>query len=107
MDDFGTGYSSLSYLRNYPFDKLKVDQLFVRDMMVRSDSAAIVRTVASLGRHLGMVTTAEGVETAEQLEQLRREGFVEAQGYWISRPIPAGHIPRLLAERAWAAPKAA
>src|SRR3954452_23025586 len=93
MDDFGVGYSSLSCLRNYPFDKLKVDQLFVRDMLTRSDSAAIVRTVANLGRHLGMVTTAEGVETPEQLEELRREGFTEAQGYWISRPVPAGRIP--------------
>ena len=76
-------------------------------MLTRSDSAAIVRTVATLGRHLAMVTTAEGVETPEQFEQLRLEGFAEAQGYWISRPIPAAHIPRLIAERAWTGRKAA
>lgn len=107
MDDFGVGYSSLSCLRSYPFDKLKVDRSFVRDMLTRPDCAAIIRTVADLGRHLQMVTTAEGVETLEQLEQLRREGIVEVQGYWISRPVPAKDLPRLISDRSLAGMKAA
>jgi diguanylate cyclase (GGDEF)-like protein len=89
MDDFGTGYSSLSYLRSFPFDKIKIDQSFVRDLSERPDSIAIVRAIVCLGRSLGMVTTAEGVETDDQLAQLRREGCTEVQGYLFSRPTSA------------------
>jgi len=96
MDDFGTGYSSLSYLKSFPFDKIKIDQSFVRDMLDREDSLAIVRAVTSLGKTLGMVTIAEGVETQEQLEQVRAEGCIEAQGYLLSRPIPAAQALALL-----------
>jgi diguanylate cyclase (GGDEF)-like protein/PAS domain S-box-containing protein len=87
MDDFGTGYSSLSYLRSFPFDKIKIDRSFVSDLSEDADAGAIVRAVAGLGRSLGMVTTAEGVETAEQLARLRQDGCTEVQGYLISRPV--------------------
>ena len=96
MDDFGTGYSSLSYLRSFPFDKIKIDQSFVRDMSEENDSIAIVRAVTGLGKNLGMATTAEGVETDEQLGHLRQEGCTEVQGYLFSRPLPAGDILHLL-----------
>jgi diguanylate cyclase (GGDEF)-like protein len=96
MDDFGTGYSSLSYLRSFPFDKIKIDRSFVRDLATSGDAAAIIRAVAGLGSSLGMSTTAEGVETQEQLDQLRAEGCTEVQGYLISRPRPAGELGDLL-----------
>ena len=97
MDDFGTGYSSLSYLRSFPFDKIKIDQSFVRDLTDRPDSIAIIRAVAGLGHSFGMTTTAEGVETQEQLDQMRSEGCNEVQGYFFSRPVPASQIADLLA----------
>ncbi|WP_052833051.1 EAL domain-containing protein [Bradyrhizobium sp. LTSP885] len=96
MDDFGTGYSSLSYLRSFPFDKIKIDQSFVRDLSERPDSIAIIRAVAGLGQSFGMTTTAEGVETQEQLDQMRAEGCSEVQGYFYSRPVPASEIAQLL-----------
>ncbi|HUB13992.1 MAG TPA: EAL domain-containing protein [Acetobacteraceae bacterium] len=96
MDDFGTGYSSLGYLRCFPFDKIKIDQSFVRDLPEGADAAAIVRAVTRMGNSLGMVTTAEGVETGEQLAHLRAEGCVEVQGYLFSRPRPARELPQLL-----------
>ena len=89
MDDFGTGYSSLSYLRSFPFDKIKIDQSFIRDLSASQDSGAIVRAITGLGQNLGMRTTAEGVETAEQLARLQAEGCSEMQGYYFSRPVPA------------------
>jgi diguanylate cyclase (GGDEF)-like protein/PAS domain S-box-containing protein len=89
MDDFGTGYSSLSYLRSFPFDKIKIDQSFISDLLATTDSGAIVRAMISLGRSLGMVTLAEGVETLEQLEWLREEGCDEVQGYFFSVPVSA------------------
>ena len=89
LDDFGTGYSSLSYLRIFPFDKLKIDQSFVREMATRPDCVAIVNSVASLAHQLGIMTTAEGVETVEQFEQVRRAGCTEAQGYYFDYPRPA------------------
>jgi diguanylate cyclase (GGDEF)-like protein/PAS domain S-box-containing protein len=88
MDDFGTGYSSLSYLQSFPFDKIKIDQTFVANLERSAQSAAIVRTVISLGRSLDLTTVAEGVETQAQLEILRREGCDEMQGYLIGRPQP-------------------
>ena len=96
MDDFGTGYSSLSYLRSFPFDKIKIDQSFVRDLCAKPDSIAIVRAVTGLGTSLGMMTTAEGVETQEQLAQLRIECCTEVQGYLLSRPCPARDVAGLL-----------
>jgi len=96
MDDFGTGYSSLSYLRSFPFDKIKIDQTFVRDILEDSDAMAIIKAVLDLGASLGIVTTAEGVETVEQLNALRDQGCAEIQGYFISRPAPASDIARLL-----------
>lgn len=92
MDDFGTGYSSLSYLRSFPFDKIKLDRSFVRDLGVKPDSFAIVQSIATLGGSLGMTTTAEGIETPEQLEQLKAAGFNQGQGYLFGRPQPAEHI---------------
>ena len=106
MDDFGTGYSSLSYLRSFPFDKIKIDQSFVRDLVERPDSIAIISAVAGLGHSFGMTTTAEGVETQEQLDLMRAEGCTEVQGYFYSRPVPASEIIKLLSgfrERAQAA----
>ncbi|MGB8400276.1 putative bifunctional diguanylate cyclase/phosphodiesterase [Bradyrhizobium sp.] len=96
MDDFGTGYSSIGYLRSFPFDKIKIDQSFVRDLLVDEGSLAIVRAIAGLGVSFGMTTTAEGVETEEQMQCLNREGCIEVQGYLYSRPVPAGEIVRLL-----------
>ncbi len=88
MDDFGTGYSSLSYLRRFPFNRIKIDQSFVRELGTRDDCIAIVRAVITLGRDLGMAITAEGVETKQQLEMLERAGCAEVQGYLFSRPVP-------------------
>ena len=92
LDDFGTGYSSLSYLRSFPFDNIKLDQSFVRELSTRSDCAAIVRAVANLGSTLGMATTAEGIETEQQLDSVRQRGCTEAQGYLFSRPVPASQL---------------
>jgi diguanylate cyclase (GGDEF)-like protein len=97
MDDFGTGYSSLSYLRKFPFDKIKIDQSFIRDMSLHGDSLAIVRAVVAMGTSLCIGTTAEGVETAEQLKQLKLEGCTEVQGYLFSRPRPAAEVRGMLA----------
>jgi diguanylate cyclase (GGDEF)-like protein/PAS domain S-box-containing protein len=98
MDDFGTGYSSLSYLRSFPFDKIKIDRSFICELGKENDCVAIIRAVTRLGRSLGMVTTAEGVETKEQLEILRAEGCTQVQGYLFSAPRPAKEIPALLQE---------
>jgi diguanylate cyclase (GGDEF)-like protein/PAS domain S-box-containing protein len=89
LDDFGTGYSSLSYLRAFPFDKIKIDQCFVRDIETSEENQAIVRAVISLARDLGMRTTAEGVESEQQAKALAALGCVEVQGYLYSRPVPA------------------
>jgi len=96
MDDFGTGYSSLSYLRCFPFDKIKIDQSFVRDLIDKPDAIAIIRAVTGLGHSFGMTTTAEGVETQEQLDQMRAEGCTEVQGYFYSKPMPAREIAEML-----------
>jgi diguanylate cyclase (GGDEF)-like protein/PAS domain S-box-containing protein len=98
MDDFGTGYSSLGYLRKFPFDKIKIDRSFINGMDEKADSIAIVRAVAGLGATLGMSTTAEGVETVEQLAQLRLEGCTEVQGFLISKPRPASELAELLGQ---------
>ncbi|RZL19969.1 MAG: EAL domain-containing protein, partial [Sphingomonas sp.] len=90
MDDFGTGYSSLNYFRTFPFDKVKIDQSFIRDMDENPQSLAIVQAVIGLGRGLGMPVVAEGVETSEQLDRLRAEGCDVVQGYHIGRPAIIG-----------------
>ena len=92
MDDFGVGYSSLSYLRSFPFDKIKIDRVFVRDLASSADSQAIVRAVVGLGSSLGMTTTAEGVEAQEELDYLKELGCTEAQGYIFGRPSPARDV---------------
>jgi len=99
MDDFGTGYSSLSYFRTFPFDKVKIDQSFIRDMIANKQARAIVRSVIGLGRGLGMPVVAEGVETAEQLDALRLEGCDQVQGYLISRPSPISYFERVVIDR--------
>jgi diguanylate cyclase (GGDEF)-like protein/PAS domain S-box-containing protein len=96
MDDFGTGYSSLSYLRSFPFDKIKIDRSFVKDLAERSDCVAIVRAISGLGRSLNITTTAEGVETVDQLDWLRAEGCNEVQGFLFSAAKPAAEIEALL-----------
>ncbi|HEX8307614.1 MAG TPA: EAL domain-containing protein [Allosphingosinicella sp.] len=99
MDDFGTGYSSLSYFRMFPFDKVKIDQSFIRDMIENPQARAIIRSVIGLGRGLGMPVVAEGVETPEQLEALRAEGCDQVQGYWISRPGPIANFEGVVMDR--------
>jgi diguanylate cyclase (GGDEF)-like protein len=96
MDDFGTGYSSLSYLRSFPFDKIKIDQSFVRDLAANRDAQAIVRSIISLGIGLGVTITAEGVETEAELSCLRSEGCHEGQGFLFSRARPNAEIVGLL-----------
>ena len=96
MDDFGTGYSSLSYLRSFPFDKIKIDQSFVRDLASNPDAQAIVRSIVSLGVGLGVTITAEGVETEAELNCLRAEGCHEGQGFLFSRARPNAEIIGLL-----------
>jgi diguanylate cyclase (GGDEF)-like protein/PAS domain S-box-containing protein len=96
MDDFGTGYSSLSYLRSFPFDKIKIDQSFVRDLGGNREAQAIVRSIISLGKGLGVTITAEGVETEAELSCLRAEGCHEAQGFLFSRARPNEEIIELL-----------
>jgi diguanylate cyclase (GGDEF)-like protein len=96
MDDFGTGYSSLAYLQKFPFDKIKIDRSFVRDLSEHSQSIAIIRAVTALGISLNMTTTAEGVETEEQLQTLKKEGCTEVQGYLFSKPVPAAEATQLL-----------
>ena len=96
LDDFGTGYSSLTYLRQFPFDRIKIDQTFVAEMTTRADCAAIVMAVASLGRSLGVDITAEGIELPDQLTMLRAAGCTDGQGYLICRPQPVKRIAALL-----------
>jgi EAL domain-containing protein (putative c-di-GMP-specific phosphodiesterase class I) len=96
MDDFGTGYSSLSYLRSFPFDKIKIDRSFVGEVGAARDCAAIVKAIAGLSGSLGIATTAEGVETEEQLGHLREHGCTEFQGFYFGRPSPLREASKLL-----------
>jgi EAL domain-containing protein (putative c-di-GMP-specific phosphodiesterase class I) len=96
MDDFGTGYSSLAYLRRFPMDVLKIDRSFVDRLGGDSEDVALVRTIVRLGRSLGMRTVAEGIEDAVQLAALREMRCDFAQGYYLSRPLPAAEAGRLL-----------
>ena len=99
MDDFGTGYSSLAYLQKFPFDKIKIDRMFVKNLSERPQSIAIIRAVTAMSVSLGMKTTAEGVETEEELQTLTEEGCTEVQGYLFSKPVPAAQAALLLQSR--------
>jgi EAL domain-containing protein (putative c-di-GMP-specific phosphodiesterase class I) len=98
MDDFGTGYSSLGYLRSFPFDKIKIDQSFVKGLGSKSDCAAIIRAVTGMCDSLGITATAEGVETAQQLSLLQAQSCTEIQGYLVTRPCPANEVATLISE---------
>ena len=96
LDDFGTGYSSLAYLRNFRFDRIKIDRTFIGDLLQRAESDAIVRAVIGIGNTLGIATVAEGVETRAQLRRLRSHGCSQAQGYLFSKPRPAVDVAIML-----------
>jgi diguanylate cyclase (GGDEF)-like protein len=96
MDDFGTGHSSLTQLRAFPFDRLKIDRSFVKDLPAGGDALAIVRAVTGLGRSLGIAVTAEGVETQAQVQELLREGCDAAQGFLFGRPVPGSDVPAVI-----------
>jgi diguanylate cyclase (GGDEF)-like protein len=96
LDDFGTGFSALSYLLKYPFDKIKIDGGFVRAIDTAAGAQTIVRAIAEIGHGMGIVTTAEGVETAAQLRNIHAAGYTEAQGFLIARPLPADQVRKLL-----------
>jgi diguanylate cyclase (GGDEF)-like protein len=98
LDDFGTGYSSLSYLRSFPFDKLKIDQSFVRDLAQGGNANAVIRAITTLADALGMETLAEGVEDEAQAEILRQEGCHQIQGYLLSRPIDGAAVHAFIAD---------
>ncbi len=98
LDDFGTGYSSLSYLRRFPVDGIKLDRSFI-DGVAHPDAAAVVEAIISMGTKLGLVVTAEGVETREHAERLRVLGCPLGQGYMLARPMPADQVGALLADR--------
>ncbi|RYE08134.1 MAG: EAL domain-containing protein [Hyphomicrobiales bacterium] len=97
LDDFGTGFSALSYLLSYPFDKIKIDGSFIRAIDDAGGAQTIVRAIAEIGHGMGIVTTAEGIETAAQLRNVHAAGYNEAQGYLIARPMPADKVRQLLA----------
>jgi diguanylate cyclase (GGDEF)-like protein/PAS domain S-box-containing protein len=99
MDDFGTGYSSLSYLQRFPFDKIKIDRSFIKDITEVNGTLPIVQAVVSIAKSRNITTTAEGVETEQQLELLRTLGCTQMQGYLFSRPIPATEVMQLLLQR--------
>jgi EAL domain-containing protein (putative c-di-GMP-specific phosphodiesterase class I) len=100
LDDFGTAYASLSYLRSFPFDKIKIDRSFVRDLEMgqRKDCTAIIQAVAGLGRQMQISTVAEGIETLDQAETVVAAGCSELQGFYFSRPVPAAEVSGVLAD---------
>jgi EAL domain-containing protein (putative c-di-GMP-specific phosphodiesterase class I) len=99
LDDFGTGYSSLSYLRMFPFDKIKIDRSFIKELMSTNQSRVIVKAIHDIALGLDMSVTAEGVETTEQAEELRRSGCDELQGFLYSKPCTASLINSVLRRR--------
>jgi len=107
MDDFGTGYSSLSYLKSFPFDNIKIDRSFIDGISEKEDCIAIVQAVTNMAQQLNIKTTAEGVETTQQLEKVRELGCTEMQGYIFSPPRPVAEISRLFLPRAEKAASAA
>jgi EAL domain-containing protein (putative c-di-GMP-specific phosphodiesterase class I) len=107
LDDFGTGYSSLKYLLSFPFDKIKIDRCFVKNLGQESESAAIVKAVASLAHSLKITTTAEGVETEVQLDHVRKLGCTDVQGFLFSPPVPAQELTKMFSKAEKAAIAAA
>jgi EAL domain-containing protein (putative c-di-GMP-specific phosphodiesterase class I) len=99
LDDFGTAYASLSYLRSFPFDKIKIDRTFIADLELpkRAHCVAIIHAVAGLAKQMQMSTVAEGVETLEQLNIVSSAGCEEVQGFYFSKPVPAGEVKAVLA----------
>ena len=113
MDDFGTGYSSLATLHAFPFDKIKLDQSFVKRLPNDAAAAAIVRTVLALGESLGIPVLAEGIETPAQWQFLAHEGCAKGQGYLFARPVGLAQLPaaieaaaRFAGDEAWSMPEA-
>jgi EAL domain-containing protein (putative c-di-GMP-specific phosphodiesterase class I) len=100
IDDFGTGYASLSYLKRLPVDCLKIDRSLVKGVGYETEDTAIIRAVVSLAHSLGITVTAEGIETQDQLTQLREVGCDQGQGYLFARPVSADRVPELLASLA-------
>jgi EAL domain-containing protein (putative c-di-GMP-specific phosphodiesterase class I) len=98
LDDFGTAFASLSYLRNFTFDKVKIDRSFIRDLSERRDCLAIVNAVTGLAKALQISAVAEGIETAEQLEKVSSAGCTEVQGFYFSRPVPVEELYSALAQ---------
>jgi diguanylate cyclase (GGDEF)-like protein len=96
LDDFGAGYSGLGYLRSIQFDKVKIDKSFIREMASRGESLAIIQAAVGLAASLGISTTAEGLETEEQLREVVVEGCIEGQGFFFSKPLPAGRVPEMI-----------
>ena len=102
LDDFGTGYSSLNYLRTFPFQKIKIDRSFIRGLGEERDAQAIIGAVSGLGASLDKIVVAEGIETEEQMKQVKAHGCHEGQGYLFGEPVPAEIIrARLEASKVW------
>jgi EAL domain-containing protein (putative c-di-GMP-specific phosphodiesterase class I) len=97
LDDFGTGYSSLAYIRDFPFDKLKIDRSFVTGQGLSERSIDIIKAVVNFGRILGREVVAEGIETEQEMQAMQSAGVTHLQGYLFSKPLPAAHIEALIA----------
>ena len=96
LDDFGTGYSSLAYLSRFPLDALKIDRSFIRDVIVKQEATTLADSIIALAQRMRLRVVAEGVETEEQLRFLRDRDCDELQGYYISKPLPAGQFAEIV-----------